>query len=144
MNNQDQANPLAADPVLFDMYMSALDTVLTEPEIRGTFEEFSISAATLRMQMVSNARQVLQASSEEFVSYQAAIAAELDTTDINPREITHGSHLEPTMILRLLWIGVGVVGAFTLVGGLASLAAWSGAQSLIWAGGTLSSVALLL
>jgi hypothetical protein len=142
--NQDQSNPLAADPALFDMYMSALDIVLAEPEIRGTFDEFGLSAATLRMQMVSIARRVLQASSEEFASYQAELARELDTTDINPNHITYGSNLEPTAILRLLWIGLGSVGAFTLVGGLASLAAWSGAQSLIWAGGTLVAAAFLL
>jgi hypothetical protein len=68
-----RANPLYGDPLLFDMYMSALDIVLAEQEVRSAFDEFDLSAATLRMIMVSGAGRVLGAASREFAAYEEAM-----------------------------------------------------------------------
>ena len=61
-------NLLVRDPLLFDMYMRALDVVLVDPEIVGAFDEYDLSAGTVRMKMVSDANRVLSAAHQEFVS----------------------------------------------------------------------------
>jgi hypothetical protein len=59
------------------MYMSALDSVLAEPEIRSALDDLSLSGATLRMKMVGEAEQVLSAASQEYAEYKAVSNAEL-------------------------------------------------------------------
>lgn len=68
-------NPLADDLALFDIYMSALDEVIANQEIRAALDEFRVSPNTLRMQMITQARQVLEGVPHEFAAYEAARGA---------------------------------------------------------------------
>src|SRR6266702_8805631 len=88
-------NPLSHDPVLFGMYMDALDVALRRPEIRQACDEFSLSPAALRMRMMSNATRVLCAAPREFDAYQQAAAQELVAVDTSPGQVTHGPAWEP-------------------------------------------------
>jgi hypothetical protein len=72
-----QGNPLSGDYELFQMYMNALDTVLSTPDVRSSFAEYGLSAGNLRMNMVHNAERVLRTAAREFAAYQDAVASEL-------------------------------------------------------------------
>ena len=43
LGNAVRLNPLYDDFALFDMYMSSLDVVLADPEIRAALDEFRLS-----------------------------------------------------------------------------------------------------
>jgi hypothetical protein len=78
-----QANPLSSDHELFQMYMHALDTVLGVRDVRGSFDEFGLSAGTLRVKMVYDARRVLGTAAQEFAAYQNAVASELSARAVD-------------------------------------------------------------
>jgi hypothetical protein len=133
-------NPLATDSVLLDMYLRALDVVLAEPEIDGAFDEFGLSAATVRMKMVSDADRVLGSAPREFAAYQDAVTHAF----ADAGQITHGSRLDLGDMVRRVWIGAAVAGALMVVGGVASSAAWPWTEPLVWAGGDVLAVAAVL
>lgn len=133
------ANPLSGDPVLFDMYMSALDLVLAEPEIRSAFDDFELSSGTLRMKMVTEADSVLSAVSREYAAYKAAAASELGLSGAgrDRAPVIAGSG----RTLRRLWAGTAAVGLFIGAAGGASWNLWPPARSLVWAGATVLAAA---
>lgn len=139
-----QNNPLYADPLLFGMYMGAVDAVLDEQEISSAFDEFDFSASALRMTLVTGAGRVLSAAPREFAAYEAAVAHQSDTAGADLRRISHGSKWDLDSLLRLLWVGSAVTGALLVLGGIASFAAWPWTEPLLWAGGSMLSVAALL
>ena len=53
------SNPVYGDPALFEIYLSMLDEVIDNPEIRAALDELRISPQTLRMQLITQARRVL-------------------------------------------------------------------------------------
>jgi hypothetical protein len=137
-------NLLVRDPLLFDMYMRALDVVLVDPEIVGAFDEYGLSAGTVRMKMVSDANRVLSAAPREFVVYKDALADELHAVSADLSQISHGSHQTFNSMLRRFWISASAVGALLIVGGVASLAAWWWTAPLVWAGGTILTIVTAL
>jgi hypothetical protein len=137
-------NPLYSDPLLFDMYMTALDAVLAEPEVRSAFDEFGLSAASLRNSLVSGAGRVLGAAPRELAAYEAAVTHRSDAARADLGLISHASQRDLDRILRLLRVGSAVAGALLVVGGVASLAAWPWTEPLVWAGGSMLTVAALL
>jgi hypothetical protein len=66
-----EGNPLMRDPALFDMYMTAVDEVMAEPEIRGALNEFRLTPQNLRGRMVAAAAQIMEAAPHEFAAYEA-------------------------------------------------------------------------
>jgi hypothetical protein len=72
-----QANPLFRDHELFQMYMNALDAVLTAPDVRRSFDEFGLSAGIVRIKMVLNAQRVLRTAPLQFAAYQNAVVSEI-------------------------------------------------------------------
>src|SRR5690242_21820496 len=70
----DQSYPLASDPVLFEMYLTALDAILARPEIATAMDEFGLSADRLRGEMMLAAASVLRAAVAEFAVYEEARA----------------------------------------------------------------------
>jgi hypothetical protein len=136
-------NPLYQDPALFDMYMDALDVVLRAPEIRQACDEFTLSPATLRMRMASNAAQVFEAAPREFDAYRQATAQELATVDTGPTQVTHGSTRDPRDFMRLLVKGASVTGVLMIIGGGVSSATWAPMAALAEAGATVLVVAAL-
>lgn len=72
-----QVNPLSTDPELFQMYMNALNTVLSAPDVRRSFDEFGLSAGIVRIKMVHDAQRVLSTAQWQFVAYQNAVAREV-------------------------------------------------------------------
>lgn len=139
-----ETNSLYHDSVLFDMYMRALDVVLNEPEVLSASDEFDLSAATLRMWMVRYSDRALQAAPREFAAYKDAVARERGSSAVDAWQISLGSRMDASGVLRLVWIGYATLGAAIIVAGLASIAVWSGADPLVWLGGTIFTVALLL
>lgn len=136
-------NPLYDDPVLFDMYMNALDVVVRTPEIRQACDEFSLSPATLRMKLTSNAARVFEAAPREFDAYRQAAAQELAGVDTGPVKATHGSDRDPRDFMRLLVKGASVAGVLMIIGGGASSAIWAPMAALAEAGATVLVVAAL-
>ncbi len=139
-----RANPLLRDPVLFDMYMRALDEVLDDRELSVAFNEFGLSAAKLRRAMVMGARRVLGAVSREFAAYERTLDRQLDVADAaraagDPRPLG-----ELSGALRPLAVATGAAGALVAVAGVAGMVAWPWAEPLVWAGGTMLVVAALL
>ncbi len=139
-----RANPLLRDPVLFDMYMRALDEVLDDRELSVAFNEFGLSAAKLRRAMVMGARRVLGAVSREFAAYERTLDRQLDVADAaraagEPRPLG-----ELSGALRPLAVATGAAGALVAVAGVAGMVAWPRAEPLVWAGGTMLVVAALL
>lgn len=95
-----QNNPLSRDPVLFDMFMAAVDEVVAEPEIRGALEEFRLTPQNLRHRMVTAAEQVLNAAPLEFAAYKAA-------RDDVRGDLATGVAIRPVLdVLRLLGLAV--------------------------------------
>jgi hypothetical protein len=139
-------NPLRGDPVLFDMYMSELDAVLADPEIREALEEFNFSRHRLRAGMVTTAREVLAAAQREFTLYEEAKrryeeALNSETEDSNSR------YLYPDELgdfSRNLAIVFGVIGVVFIAAGTASIAVWRLTEPLVWAGATVLAVAALI
>lgn len=133
---------LSGDSALFDMYMSALDSVLEEPEIRSALDDLSLSGATLRMKMVGEAEQVLSAAPQEDAEYKAVSSVELgyrDTAEKLPPEV-EAIRRE----LNRLLIGAAAAGLIMAVGGEISWGLWPLARMLVWAGATGLVVALML
>jgi hypothetical protein len=133
------ANPLYRDRELFAMYMRALDEALAYSEIRGALDEFGLSAATVRMKMVSSAREVLGTAAKEFARYERALA-DSDAARISHGQITHGSQSDLESLVRLAWIGTAAAGGILIVLGATIPAAWAA----VWPGGALLLAALML
>src|SRR6185437_12432309 len=148
-----QNNPLSRDPVLFDMFMAAVDEVVAEPEIRGALEEFRLTPQNLRHRMVTAAEQVLNAAPLEFAAYKAA-------RDDVRGDLATGVVIPPVLdVLRLLglavsqasdgtvriqrWIGRGLAacGALFVATSVASMSVWPRTEPLLWAGTALLCVA---
>ena len=85
------ANPLSSDSELFQMYLDALDTVLGTPDVRRSFDEFGLSAGILRIRMIRDAHQVLEAAPREFAAYQNVVSRELDALAADPTVTKHRS-----------------------------------------------------
>jgi len=109
-----QANPLSHDYELFQMYMTALDTVLGAPDVRRSFDEFGLSAGILRMKMVYEARRVLGTAVREFTAYQTAVASELSARAVDHTMTTQESRWRVAGRLRAL-IGRLVREDFSLI-----------------------------
>ena len=97
-----QANPLSHDYELFQMYMTALDTVLGARDVRRSFDEFGLSAGILRMKMVYEARRVLGTAAREFTAYQNAVASELSARAVDHTMTTQESRWRVAGRLRAL------------------------------------------
>lgn len=150
------SNPLVDDLALFDIYMSALDEVIANQEIRAALDEFRVSPNTLRMQMITQARQVFEGVPQEFAAYEAARGApRRGAQPVSVRFIVRDPlHLgrvlvpsridSPLQILRLLSGGSGVAGCLLAVAGVASIPVWPWTEPLVWAGGTLIALAAML
>ena len=136
-------NPIHSDILLFEMYMKALDAVVAEPEIGAAFSEFGLSAASLRMEMVRNARRVLESAPREFAAYQNAMASESSVT-ADPSRISHGSSIELIGILNPLWKWMAIVGALIMVSGVIVSAVWRWPVWLVWPGAAMFADAALL
>lgn len=112
-----QANPLASDSELFQMYLDALDTVLGAPDVRRSFDEFGLSAGILRMRMVHDAQQVLRTAAREFAAYQDAMTSELSARAVDPamtrqrrlRNMLRHSPLLPQRLIVRTNLGEGVL-----------------------------------
>ena len=139
-----RANPLLRDPVLFDMYMRALDEVLDDRELSVAFNEFGLSAAKLRRAMVMGARRVLGAVSREFAAYERTLDRQLDVADAARAACDLRPLGELSGALRPLAVATGAAGALVAVAGVAGMVAWPWAEPLVWAGGTMLVVAALL
>lgn len=136
-----RGNPLYQDTVLFNLYMSALDDVLGDQEIRAASDEFAISPAALRMMMVTDARRVFAAAPQQFATYEEALAQQLVAATTRRTGSDKGPYDELRSLLSASRIGLGIAGAFVAAGGAASMAAWRWAQPMLWAGGTMLAVA---
>jgi hypothetical protein len=149
-------NPLLRDPLLFDMFMAALDEVVAEPEIRGALDEFRLTPQNLRGRMVTAAAQVLRAAPREFAAYEAALE------DVGSTSVT-GTVIPPVLdVSRVLtlfvsqsddgalrlqrWIGRGlaVCGALFVAAGVASMSAWPWTEPLLWSGAAMLCLAGLV
>jgi hypothetical protein len=97
-----QANPLSSDVELFDMYMRALDTVLSAPDVRRSFDEFGLSAGVLRMKLVHDARRVLRTAAREFAAYEDAVASELSALAVDSTMTPQGIRWSVAGRLRAL------------------------------------------
>ena len=97
-----KANPLSSDYELFQMYMDALGTVLGTLEVRRSFDEFGLSAGTVRMRMVHDARRVLGTAAREFTAYQDAVASELSAHAVDSTMTSRGSRRSASGWLRAL------------------------------------------
>jgi hypothetical protein len=126
------------------MYMDALDIALRQPEIRQAFDEFGISAGSLRMQMLSSAPRIFSSAPREFAAYEDALAQESAAIGADPKQITHGRSWEPLPVLRWAVIGGAVAGAIMIVSGAASSVAWPPMATLAEAGATLVVVAAVI
>ena len=138
-----QDDPFYGDTLLFELYIKALDAVVAEPEIDAAFNEYGLSAASLRMEMVRNAKRVLESASQEFTAYQSAIASE-SSIAADPSRISHGSNIELTGILNPLCISLAVVGALIMVSGVIVSAVWRWLIWLLWPGAAMLADAALL
>jgi len=101
-----QANPLSQDHELFQMYMNALDAVLGAPDVRRSFDDFGLSTAILRNQMVRVAPRVLRTATREFAAYENAVANEISARaadpDMTPQRSPWGVVRRLSMLTRRL------------------------------------------
>jgi len=145
-----RTNPLYHDTILFELYMTALDVVLANHEIRAASDEFGISPHHLRMTMVLSARGVLGAAPREFAAYQKSRdfeSAAVDGSSGGAGRSGDPAAAEPRpaedliRVLRAWCLGCGFAGAVmtavAIAGGLVSV--WAG--PLRWAGVTTLAVA---
>lgn len=107
-----QPNPLSSDYELLRLYLHALDTVLGARDVRSSFDEFGLSAGTLRMKMVSDARRVLGIATQEFTVYESAVASELSARAVALTMTPQKSRWRPdgwlqTLTDRLVSINLG-------------------------------------
>jgi hypothetical protein len=124
------------------MYLSALDLVLAEPEIRGAFDEFGLSGVTLRMKMVSEAESVFNAVPQEYAAYNAQADHELGISGAGPAQAPDmGDFGRLLGRLQLITVGAGVLIAAS---GGASWGLWPVARAMIWAGAAVIAAAAVL
>jgi hypothetical protein len=154
--NSVRFNPLVDDLVLFGIYMSALDEVIANREIRAALDEFGVSPNTLRMQMITQARRVFEEVPQEFAAYEAARGVPgWEPQPVSVRSFVRDPFrlrriLDPPLIadapliLRFLTGGTGIAGCLLAVAGVASIPLWPWTESLVWAGGTLIVLAGML
>lgn len=141
--SQDQSNPLSRDLALFDMYVAVLDVVLSKPEIVIAINEFELSGAGLRIEMMIRAGPVLRSAASEFAAYEEALARHAEVEG-DPGLLTYRSRRDGIRLLRLLAGRAGVSGAVLLLVGLASVWFWQPAEALIEAGATLLAVVAVI
>jgi hypothetical protein len=96
------SNPLSGDNELLQLYMTALDTVLGARDVRRSFDEFGLSAGTLRMKMIHDAQRVLGTATREFTAYQNAVASELSARAVDHTMTTQESRWSVRRWLRAL------------------------------------------
>lgn len=119
----NRGNPLATDLQLFRMYMNALTPVLADNEIGNALDELGLSAAFVRMRMVSQARHVFAtAVPQEFEAYERVLAGEAAVGRISSSQITHGSRREVSG--NVLWIPLIVIGGIMVVIGATVTEVW--------------------
>jgi hypothetical protein len=85
-----QVSPLSRDHELFQMYMNALDAVLSAPDVRRSFDEFGLSARNVRMKMVHDAERVLRTAPRQFTVYQNAVDNEVSARAADPTMTSQG------------------------------------------------------
>ena len=140
--DQAAADSLAGDPALFDMYMSALDFVLAEPEIRSALDDLELSGTTLRMKMVSGAERVLSAAPQEYAAYKTVADGELGRRGTAKRLPPDAEAIR--RLLSRLQISAAAAGLLMAAGGWGSWELWPFARTLVWAGTTVLVGALVL
>jgi hypothetical protein len=136
-------NPLHRDPVLFDMYMSALDRVLADKELGVVFDEFGLTRATLRMRMVTTARRVFESAPRELAAYENALAHQFDATQARPEGGNFSGRVDFRRLLRLLGLGIAVAAGLGAVAAVVGLLAGSWTEPLLWSAGTMLTVAVV-
>lgn len=97
-----QANPLLSDYELFQGYMYALDTVLGARDVRRSFDEFGLSAGTVRMKMLYDARRVLGTAVREFTAYESAVTRALSARAVDLTMAPQMGYWRPAGWLRAL------------------------------------------
>jgi hypothetical protein len=97
-----QANPLLSDYELFQGYMYALDTVLGARDVRRSFDEFGLSAGTVRMKMLYDARRVLGTAVREFTAYESAVTRALSARAVDLTMAPPMGYWRPAGWLRAL------------------------------------------
>jgi len=148
-------NPLARDRALFDMFMSALDEVMADPEIRDTVQEFRLSPHSLRGAMIAGAREVLEAAPSEYAAYESAWDARVekaaDVQTYYPADAVHmlgflvpRSVGDSARVIRRAAQWIGACGLTFVIAGIASKAAWPWTQPLVWAGAVMMTAAVLV
>src|SRR5690349_138554 len=137
-----RTNPLQEDLALFGMYMHALDEALRAPDVRGAFDEFGISAAGVRNQMVGDAAAVLSAAPQEFAAYTDAVAQ--DAAGAGSPQVTHGSAVDAIGLVRRVRLGWTITAVLMTVAGIAGLAAWHARLTLAAIGGGLLVISGLM
>ncbi|MBA2890118.1 hypothetical protein [Nonomuraea soli] len=121
-------NPLKRDPLLFEMYMDALDHVLGRREIQTALEEYGMAASRLRLQLTGDAPRVFSRAAPEFRAYQTLA---LKPDRLVPDENELG-------VLRPLAVGLAVLGGLSLsTGVLGGVLGWTSAWIALWAGAAL-------
>jgi len=96
----DQSNPLSRDIALFDMYLVAVDAVLSRPEIVIAIDEFELSAPRLRAGLMTGAGPVLRSAAPEFAAYEEAFTREVQVNG-DPGLIAYGWRREVARLARL-------------------------------------------
>ncbi|HTW00019.1 MAG TPA: hypothetical protein VMF87_06930 [Streptosporangiaceae bacterium] len=150
------SNPVYDDLALFEIYMGALDEVIANPEIRAAIDEFRISPHTVRMKMIGQARRVLEGAPQEFAAYEAARGTvgqkpEVEAVHFVVRDpfrvrrwILPSRFHGPASTLRMFSGWSGGAGCLLAGAGLATIRLWPWTDPLLWAGGTLFTLAVLL
>lgn len=148
-------NPLGSDPVLFDMFMAAVDEVVAEPEIRSALDEFRLTPQNLRGRMVTSAAQVLSGAPREFADYEAArdadgglgpgmvISPSLDVFRLLSAAVSQ-SGAGTVRALRWMVRGLAACGGLFAAAGAASMSAWPWTEPLLWSGAAMLCVAGLV
>jgi hypothetical protein len=148
-------NPLGRDPVLFDMFMAAVDEVVAEPEIQGALDEFRLTPQHLRGRMATASEQVLKAAPQEFAAYESArddggdsgtgavIPPVLDGVRLLSFAVSQASD-RTVQVQRWIARGLAACGALLAIAGVASMLTSLRAELLLLPGAVMLCVAGLV
>ncbi|MFF4128350.1 hypothetical protein ACFYYP_32910 [Microbispora rosea] len=122
-----ERNPLHDDPALFEMYMSALDQVLSQPEIKRALDDFDLSASTIRLMLVADAARVLNLAPREFAAYRSQLA-----------QRATGASDQADELGALAQIGrvFAAAGGVLIVAGFTARWLWDQSWIMLWPGAT--------
>jgi hypothetical protein len=120
------------------MFMTLMDEVVAEPEIKSALDEFRLTPQNLRGQMATASAQVLNAVPGEFAAYEAALAG----PSVLPERV--GRQDESVQVLRWIGRGAAACGVLLVAAGAAVMPAWPPAMRLLWPGAATLCLAALV